>query len=73
MDDQATPNDATAEADRQESASEHRADRAPNSEEEAAAERSRNDPELGDMERVGENYREMAQRGAEDQGEGRLD
>lgn len=70
MDDQTTPSEATAQADQQESASEHRADRPPTSEEEQAAERARKDV---DTEKVGESYQEMAKLGTEQKGEGRID
>jgi hypothetical protein len=42
-------------------------------EEEAAADRARNDPELsGDQEKVAEHYREMTELGANTKGEGKI-
>jgi hypothetical protein len=60
------PNEATRKAEREEAQTPTRADREPTPQEEEAAER--NDLDEG----VPEHYEEMAQRGAEQKGEGRL-
>jgi hypothetical protein len=59
--------DATHEADRRDSEVKGQADRMPTPEEEAAAERNKLDPEAA------EHYKEMAERGANQKGEGRID
>jgi hypothetical protein len=60
------PNDATREAERDDAQRRASADRAPTPEEEARAEDRELDPE------VAEHEREMAERGARQQGEGRV-
>jgi len=51
----------------------HEADRPPTTDEDLAAERSREDPSMsGDQEEVGEHYREMIERGAHQKGEGEI-
>jgi hypothetical protein len=60
------PNDATRSAERAEAESEHTPDRPPTEEEEREAEKNQLDPE------VSEHEREMSERGANQQGEGRL-
>ena len=59
--------DATHEADRRDSEVKGHADRMPTPEEEAAAERQKLDPEAA------KHYKEMAERGANQKGEGRID
>jgi len=59
------PDQATREAESRDSQATHDADRMPTEEEERQAPRD-SDPE------VGENYKEMTQRGAAQQGEGRI-
>ncbi|HUI04465.1 MAG TPA: hypothetical protein VLZ77_13040 [Acidimicrobiales bacterium] len=58
--------DATRQAEEEESAAAHEPDRAPTPGEEAAAEELSVDPD------VREHYEEMAERGAEAEGEGRV-
>ena len=59
--------DATHEADRRDGAMKGQADRMPTPEEEAKAEQQKLDPEAA------KNYKEMAERGANQKGEGRID
>ena len=67
------PDEATHEAEVEESTQAHTADRPATTEEEEAAERSRTDPSLsGDPEVVAEHYRSMAERGSRQEGEGRI-
>lgn len=52
----------------------HKADRMPSEEEEAAAERAENElQESGEDREVAAHYEEMARRGAEQEGEGKID
>jgi len=60
------PNAETRDAEREEAAARHDADRAPTKEEEDAADRNTPDPETA------EHYEEMAERGANQKGEGRI-
>ena len=60
------PSSETRDAERQEAEAEHVADREPTSEEAELAEQRSTDPE------VAEHAREMAERGAHQEGEGRL-
>jgi hypothetical protein len=60
------PSDATRAAEESEAASKHVPDRAPTDEEREDAERAPRDPN------VAEHYEEMAERGAHQEGEGRL-
>jgi hypothetical protein len=66
MTDHTKPNDATRQADRAAMNAEHGARETPTPEEEAAAERNQVDPETR------EHYQEMTERGANQQGEGRI-
>ncbi|HEX3946717.1 MAG TPA: hypothetical protein VHW47_03390 [Acidimicrobiales bacterium] len=73
MADETTPDQETEAAEQDDAAVTAGADRPPTSEEEEAAERAQDDPDLsGDQEKVGEHYREMAERGVEAKGEGRI-
>lgn len=74
MSDEATqPEESTHEAEARQASREHVADRSPTSDEEAAAERALRDPALsGDQSDVGRHYREMAERGSHQEGEGRV-
>jgi len=68
------PSEETIAADEEESRSAHVADRAPTEDEEAAADRARNDPSLaGDQEQVAEHFEEMTKKGVAEKGEGRID
>ena len=60
------PNDRTREAEREEARTPAHADREPTAEEEKLADQTRPDPE------VSEHEKEMAKRGADQKGEGRL-
>jgi len=60
------PSAETRDAERDEAAAPHDADRAPTKDEEAAAEGNSLDPETA------EHYEEMAERGASQKGEGRV-
>ena len=60
------PNSATRDAERDEARAQHDADRAPTKDEEDAAERNALDPETS------EHFEEMAERGANQKGEGRV-
>ncbi len=64
--------DASSEADEAESHAAHRADRGPNAEEEQAAERSAKAQSPADRRRVAAAFDEMAERGVEEKGEGRI-
>jgi hypothetical protein len=67
------PDKATDEAEEHEAGAAHDADRPATTDEEAAAERALHDPDLtGDLEEVGEHYREMTERGVKSKGEGRI-
>jgi hypothetical protein len=66
MSDRTRPSRATRAAERSEAQHEHAADREPTEEEEALAEKSTLDPE------VAEHEEEMLERGAHQEGEGRL-
>jgi hypothetical protein len=66
MDDRTKPSPETRAAEREEAGAEHDADRAPTSDEEAVADELDVDPE------VAANYEEMAERGADQKGEGRI-
>ncbi len=59
--------DATHDADRRDAGKAHEADRMPTDEESRLAEEHELDPETG------RHYEEMAERGANQQGEGRID
>ncbi len=68
-----SPDNDTEQAEEEDAEVTARADRAPTSDEAAAADRAAADPELsGDQKAVGEHYREMAERGVEEKGEGRI-
>ncbi len=60
------PTDRTKESERAEASAQHAADRMPTPDEEAAAEQLPESPEAA------EHFREMAERGAHQQGEGRV-
>jgi hypothetical protein len=60
------PSDATHEAEREDAATKSHADREPTKDEEQRAESTKPDPA------VAEHYEEMAERGANQKGEGRL-
>lgn len=65
--------ETTHNAESQGADSAHEADRPPTTDEDLAAERSREDPSMsGDQEEVGEHYREMIERGAHQKGEGEI-
>jgi hypothetical protein len=66
------PDEATKEAEEVDATHAHAADRAPTSEEEAAAERSR-ESLADDSEAVAEHYEEMTDIGTRAKGEGRID
>jgi len=66
MDDRTKPSPETRAAEREEAGAEHDADRAPTADEETAAGDRKADPE------VAEHYEEMAERGADQKGEGRI-
>jgi hypothetical protein len=66
MDDRTKPSPETRAAEREEASAEHEADRAPTEDESAAAGDRAADPE------VAKHYEEMAERGADQQGEGRI-
>ena len=64
--DHTRPSDATRNAEREDAATKSHADREPTEDEERRAESTKPDPE------VAEHYEEMAERGANQKGEGRL-
>jgi hypothetical protein len=66
MTDHTKPSEATREADRAALQAEHDAPQTPTAEEAAAAEQNTVSPETG------EHYREMVERGAHQEGEGRI-
>jgi len=66
MDDQTKPDEATRDAERREAEAAHESDREPTADEEAVADGLEVDPETA------KKYKEMAERGAEQKGEGRL-
>ena len=68
----AQPTEATEEAEQIDATQSGAADRLPTEEEEAAAEESRKKFE-GDEAEVAAHYKEMADLGAQDQGEGRIE
>ena len=68
MADQEKITQATKDAERQEAKTDHEPDRMPTSEEEQAAERAG-----GPSEETRKDYKEMAERGANQKGEGRID
>jgi hypothetical protein len=65
------PDDSTVEEEELEASASHDADRAATSEESAAADKSR-EKYAGDAEKVAENERSMAERGANVKGEGEI-
>jgi hypothetical protein len=66
MTDRTRPDDATRAAERAEATAEHDADRPPTDDEARRADALEPDPE------VAEHYEEMAERGAKQEGEGRI-
>jgi hypothetical protein len=66
MDDRTKPSPETRAAEREEAGSRHDADRPPTADEETAAEDLEVDPDAAT------HYEEMAERGAKQQGEGRI-
>jgi hypothetical protein len=72
MESDAQPTEATEEAEQIDAAQSASADRQPSKEEEAAAEESRKKFE-GDEAEVAAHYKEMADLGAKDKGEGRIE
>jgi hypothetical protein len=72
MADDAETTDATKEAEEVDATQAHTADRAPTSEEEAAAERS-TEKFAADKEAVAEHYEEMSDLGAKIKGEGEIE
>lgn len=66
MNDRTKPSPKTRDAERDEASAPHEADRMPTSDEERAASRTESDPD------VAAHYEEMAERGANQQGEGRI-
>ena len=67
-----TPDNETYRAEDREATTAHEADRMPTPDEESAAERARQDPELsGDQQQVASHYREMSEIGKDERGEGR--
>jgi len=66
--------DETTKFEEKEAGSGHGADREPTEDEADAAESARKDPDIaGDPSNVADNYREMARRGVDEKGEGRID
>jgi hypothetical protein len=72
MDNVTEPDAGTLEAEREDEASAHTADRAPTPDEEAAAERGATET-AANLEEVAEHYEEMADLGAHVKGEGEID
>jgi hypothetical protein len=72
MDKEIQPDEATKEAEEVDATHAHAADRAPTSEEEAAADRAR-DSLADDGETAAEHYKEMTDIGVHAKGEGRID
>jgi hypothetical protein len=73
MADRTTPDDETEAAETEDGGVAHGADRPPTTDEEAAADRARQDPDIaGDPDDVAAHYEEMAERGVEQKGEGRI-
>jgi hypothetical protein len=73
MADRTTPDDETEAAEVEDASVAHGPDRTPTTDEEAAADRAREDPEIaGDPKDVAAHYEEMAERGVEQKGEGRI-
>jgi hypothetical protein len=73
MADRTTPDDETEAAETEDAAVTRGADRPPTTDEEEAADRAREDPDIaGDPEDVAAHYDEMAERGVEQKGEGRI-
>ncbi len=69
----ARPSDETRAAEAREAAAAHDADRSPTPEEEELADEVTNDPSSAEhRHQVGEHVREMAERGAAEEGEGRI-
>ena len=66
MDDRTKPSPETRAAEREEATAAHDSDRAPTPDEEAATADGKVDPD------VAEHYEEMAERGADQKGEGRI-
>jgi hypothetical protein len=66
MDDHTKPSAETRAEEREEAEADHRADRPPTADEEAAAEDLEVDPDAA------KHYEEMAERGAKQKGEGRI-
>ena len=65
------PSSSTREAEREEASAAHVADRAASPDEEQAADQAREDLSA-ELESVGEHYEEMTERGAHQEGEGRI-
>jgi hypothetical protein len=72
MDNVTEPDSGTREAEREDAARAHNADRPPSPDEEAAAERGANEVDAN-PEEVAEHYEEMADLGAHVKGEGQID
>lgn len=66
-------NEATLEAQRAEANHDHHPDRGPTGDEDERAERYQSEQSDDDKNRVGEHEREMAERGVNQKGEGRID
>jgi hypothetical protein len=73
VDDHTEPSAATEAAEEQAFNRAHQAGRGPSDDEAEAAERAAQDPALsGDQAEVAEHYREMTERGANQEGEGKI-
>jgi hypothetical protein len=70
-DDRTVPSDQTDAAERVDEQSAHQADRLATPEEEAAADKARNEL-AGDEKQVAEHYKDMAEKGAHIKGEGEI-
>jgi hypothetical protein len=70
--DRTQPDEGTEEADAAEGLAAHQADRAPTTDEEAAADRAAHRPDRADPADVAEHERDMGERGAHAEGEGRI-
>ena len=73
MDERTTPSEKTREEEQREARKAHEPDRPPTDEEEEEAEQALGDSELsGDQGEVRKNYQEMAERGVQQKGEGKI-
>ena len=72
MADNTEPDDGTREAERSDAGRSYKADRPPTPEEDAAADREREETDADDREKVAEHYEEMTELGAHVKGEGEI-